>query len=138
MITFKKYFAYILATLLMGGIIIFIPSIADSIAPTYILLVGSFLAIDLGYTLRETNKLPEGDFKPIKQGRYIFTTLLSGALFILALIVSKKSGLSLTGTTSVLGISMMTILSLYIGGLEGSKFLTGKKPESLYNGEKNE
>jgi|WetSurMetagenome_2_1015567.scaffolds.fasta_scaffold103914_2 hypothetical protein len=129
MITFQKYLVYSIATLLMGLAIVFVPSVAESMAPTYIILIGSFLAIDLATMLKKTSTLPDGEFHPINKDRYIVSSICTLLLFVLCLYIQAKNEVVLSGTLSVLGITLMSILSMYLGGLEGNKLLTGISKE---------
>jgi hypothetical protein len=129
MIKALKYIAYVLAFILMAVIIIYEPRIADATAPTYIILICSFLGIDVAYMLKKTTSLPSGDFAPIKRGRYIFCIIFTSALFALCVIMERKfEYTNLSGTLSCLAISLMTILALFIGGAEANKLLTSLGP----------
>jgi hypothetical protein len=78
----------------------------------------------MAYMLKKTNALPEGQFSQIKRGRYAFCIILSALLFILSVYVTKVFHYSINGTMTSLGISLMTIIGMFIGGSEANRFLT--------------
>lgn len=123
-IAILKYFLYIIGTSFMVATMVLVPEIADAISPIYILVMGSFLAIDLATMLKKTHALPEGNFKELKKGRYIFTALITLGLFIFGAILKKKYEINILGTLTSLGITFMSIIAMFIGGLEGNKLLT--------------
>lgn len=125
MVTFQKYFVYIISTILMAASIIFMPSISDTLSSIYMLTIGAFLGIDLATTILKTKALPEGEFKPLKKDRYLVCSIMSSILITLALIVEKKMNVVLIGTLTTMSMTLMAIGALFIAGLESVKMVTG-------------
>jgi hypothetical protein len=124
MITFEKYIAFFIASIFMGAIIIGIPAIADTIATCYLGVIGAFLAIDLTIMLKKTSELPKGDFKNMNKSRYYLSLLITFCLFGIACYCKSNLDYQIMGTILMLATCIMTIISLYIGGLEGNKLMT--------------
>ena len=123
-INFQKYFAYILASLIMVATYIFIPTIATPMSTAYLLIVTTFLGVNLATTLKTTNALPEGNYKPIKHSRYVVTILITLIIFITGIYIQKNNQIDLNGSLSSIGTTILMIIGLFIGELEGNKLLT--------------
>lgn len=129
MITFQKYFVYILCSLLLGASILLMPQISDSLSSIYALVIGTFIGIDIVNTVLKTKSLPPGEFKEAKKDRYITTSIVSTLLIALALVVDGKGEVSLLNTITLLSMTLMSIGAMYISVLEANKLVTGKKEE---------
>lgn len=129
MITFQKYLVYIMSTLLMIASLIFMPEISDSLSPIYALVIGGFIGIDLCTTILKTKQLPEGEFKPLKRDRYVVCSIFTSITITIALIMDKKYEANVMSTITMLSMTLMSIGALFIGALEGNKFVTSMSPK---------
>jgi hypothetical protein len=120
----KKFLVFMACSLVVAGIILFVTSIADSLALFYIGLISAYLGIDLATTLRTTNKLPDGEFKTIKEGRYCLVAFTTVILFTLCM-VKKTELIPLIVSITSYSSAMLLIGTLFIGAMEGNKMLTG-------------
>lgn len=134
MTTFKKYLVFILSFLMMESIIILFPSIANNSSIFYVSVLGAFLGIDMANTLKTTKLLPDGEFKPLHEDRYIFSAI-STFLLLVTCIIMQKNQIDLNSTVSILVSGLFSIATLYIASLEGNKFFTGIKQENFDNKE---
>lgn len=125
----KKYFVYLLSSLMFGSGVILMPDIINQITITYVSIIGAFLGIDIATTLKTTNKLPEGEYKNIKEDRYVITFITTAILFGLTMLMKKKFGIDMESGSTLLAGTLFFIATAYISILEGNKLLTGIKSE---------
>jgi len=130
MIRAEKMIFYIFASVLMASIIIFLPQLADGVIPTYLLILGAYVGIDVGIILKKTNALPEGQFKEVNKVPYFVTIAITGILFGIALFMNKKFEAPVTGSLTILSTSVFLVISAYLGVLQGNKLLTGTAPST--------
>ena len=136
MIKKEKMAFYILSSMLMGIILIFLPEIADNTVPTYLLILGAYVGIDVGVILKQTNSLPSGEYKEVKRSVYFISIFFTFALFITALVMAKGFNAPVTGSLSILSMSIFFVISAYLGVLQGNKLLTGLPPVKSNKSEK--
>ena len=128
--TTEKYFIYALSSIIYGALMFFDSAIISNITLFYVTIVSAFLGIDVAYTLKETNKLPDGEYKDLKKDRYIITAIVTGLLLAGSIVMTKVFNQDLTGASATLGATLFLVFSVYIGALEGVKLLTGSKPDT--------
>lgn len=126
-ISTEKYLIYILSSIIYGALMFFDPAIISNITLFYVSIVSAFLGIDVAYTLKETNKLPEGEYKNIKKDRYLVTSIITGLLLLGTIIMNKVYKIDLQGASATLSATLFLVFSIYISGLELNKYLTGTK-----------
>lgn len=125
----EKYIVYSISSVIYGVLMIIVPEIVTNITIFYVSIISSFLGVDIAYTIKETNKLPEGEYKNIKKDRYIVTSIITAILLLSSIIMTKLYKVDLQSSIAVLSATLFLILSIYISGLELNKLFTGKKPE---------
>jgi len=122
-INILKYSAYILSSIIMILTFLFIPAIATPMATTYLIIITVFLGVNLASTLKTTNALSEGSYKPIKLYRYILTIVMTIIIFCVGAYIQNIKGIELNGALSSIGTTALTIIALFIGEAEGNKLL---------------
>jgi hypothetical protein len=128
MITFQKYLIYILGFLMMAGLIIFMPDIANTSAIFFQTIIGAFLGIDLASTIRTSQTLPEGQYKKLKNDRYIFAGVTNLILTGVSIYLVKVKKYELTTCISIFSSGVFVVLTTYIAGLESNKLVTFSDP----------
>jgi hypothetical protein len=128
MITFQKYLAYLFAVLLMLGLIIFFPSVANNSAIFYQIILLAFLAGDSITTIKTTYTADEGKFKKLKIGRYLFSAITNVLLLGYSAYTTKKYSVDLLPCVTVFASGLFLIVSFFIGTTELNKFFTFSNP----------
>jgi hypothetical protein len=110
----------------MAGFIFFVQSgtVLTTISAGFVLIIGSFLGIDLAKMIKDTSALPSGKYKAMKKNRYILSLIFLAALCSEAFVVSKLFDRSLDGVYGSLGAGLMIVLGLLVSGIEANKIAT--------------
>jgi uncharacterized membrane protein len=124
-VTKEKYLVLILSSIIYGVGMFLYPNIINTISIFYVGIIGSFLGIDMATTLKRTNSMPEGNFKPIKKDRYIVCAIITTIFFITSLILNKLYDIQIESGLTTLGATIFIIATMYIASLEANKLLTG-------------
>lgn len=132
-----KTLLVVFATLAMGACIWFCPTVSTEVSFFYILLLSTYLGLDIWGMIKKTKELPDGQFKKIKTWRY---WICGVSLFLLvavnAFVVCKMPDIKNDGTFGTLTAALFIVISAYIGALEGNKLVTGEDIEELKEPEK--
>lgn len=123
-----KYALFFLSVAMMAALVLFFPEIANSSALWYQLILGTFLGIDIAITLKNTNALPEGQFKMIKVGRYVCSFVANVGLFICATVLSANTKIDMSPCVNVFAAGCFIVIAFFLGALEGNKLLTYSAP----------
>lgn len=127
---FPKTVLYVIATFLMGAIIFISPKIAGSVSVFYVGILSGYLGLDVWNMVQNTASLPVGEYKQVKQGRYILCAVSYIVLVVCGYVQSSYMDVNLDQMFSVFLSAVFLIISIYIGGLEGNKIATKKGAET--------
>jgi hypothetical protein len=114
---------------MMGALVLFFPMIANNSALYYQLILGTFLGIDIAITLKNTNALPEGQFKLLKVGKYVSAFIANAILFVLAAVIDNGIEVDMTPSVTVFSAGCFIVIAMFLGALEGNKLLTYGSPD---------
>ena len=115
---------YLVATVIMAGVIFVCPQVADSVAIFYVSILSTYLGLDVWNMIKTTSLLPSGEFKPVKKWRYIICSLSYVILIIFGYVQSVKTGFDLSAMYNVFISAVFLLIAILIGGLEGNKLAT--------------
>lgn len=101
-------------------------NVLGPISASFLVVMGSWLGVDMGRMLKESGKLPEGEYKSMHVPRYLFSVGAFVLMFVLTYRVSQSKEVAMTATLSVFGSGSMLMIGLLIGGIEANKLQTGK------------
>ena len=121
---FLKATFFVIAVLLMGLCLIFVPQISGTLSVTFVTVLGIYLGMDVASMIATTSRLPNGEYKEMKKHKYILSGICLAILIIITLL-SWEDSLQ-TALTSFLS-SCMVVIGCLIGGLEGNKIATKKE-----------
>lgn len=124
-----KIFLYLTATLIMGGVILICPGVADTVSIFYVSILGAYLGLDVWGMIKSTSLMPPGEYKDMKISRYIVCALSYAVLVVLGYIQSGRTGVDMSAMYSVFVSAVFILIGLLIGGLEGNKIATGNGGE---------
>lgn len=118
------------ATIAMGVCIWFYPAVSTEVSFFYVLLLSTYLSIDIWGMIKKTKELPSGEFEKIKTWRYLVCGISLMALVILNSVTTYKTAdVNGTETFGIMIAALFIVISAYIGALEGNKLVTGNTPE---------
>lgn len=120
-----KSVLYVIASLIMAGIVILAPEIADSVCIFYVGILTTYLGLDVWGMIKSTSLLPPGEYKDIKIWRYVVCALSYAVIICIAYFVSVNKGVEFRSLYSVFSSAIFLLISILIGGLEGNKIATG-------------
>ena len=123
MIKAVKFMLFIVPSIFMGLIILFVPDIADVSSISFVTLTGVFLGVDMVAMIKETKTLPKGSFEKLNPSRVVVVAMSLFALTCLAFYQYKTTGL-LKITLGSLSASVFVISGLVLIGLDGNKIAT--------------
>lgn len=115
---------YLVATVIMAGVIFICPSVADSVAIFYVSILSTYLGLDVWNMIKSTSLLPPGEFKPVKKWRYIVCALSYMVLIAFGYWQSVKTGIDLSAMYNTFLSAVFLLIAILIGGLEGNKIAT--------------
>lgn len=125
-----KVFLILLATALMGAVIVFIrdSSIVDSMAAVYAISLNGFLGVDIASMIKSSSSLPVGEYKAMHFYRYVIAFICMMLLFVLSLYQKEVNQVQSIMAISAFGSGSMLIIGMVMSGLEGNK-IAGKSGE---------
>jgi glucan phosphoethanolaminetransferase (alkaline phosphatase superfamily) len=121
---FLKATFFVIAVLLMGLCLIFVPSISGTLSLSFVTVLGIYLGTDVASMIATTSRLPDGEYKEIKKHKYVLSGICLSVLIVITLILWEEA--LQTALTSFLS-SCMVVIGCLIGGLEGNKIATKKE-----------
>lgn len=121
---FLKAMFFVIAVLLMGLCIIFIPDVSGTLSISFITVLGIYLGTDVASMISATANLPAGEYKEIKKHKYFLSGICLAILIIITLVLWTDV---LQAALSAFLSSCMVVLGCLIGGLEGNKIATKKE-----------
>jgi glucan phosphoethanolaminetransferase (alkaline phosphatase superfamily) len=124
---FLKASFFIIAVLLMGLCLIFVPQISGTLSISFITVLGIYLGTDVASMIATTSRLPDGEYKEIKKHKYVLSGICLSILIVITLVLWEEA--LQTALTSFLS-SCMVVIGCLIGGLEGNKIATKKEVSS--------
>lgn len=125
-----KIFLYLLATGIMGGVIMISPEVSGNVVIFYVSILTTYLGIDVYSMIKSTSLMPPGEYKEIKIWRYALCSISYAVLIILGYIQSVRTDTDFGTVYSVLISALFVLIAMLIGGLEGNKVVTGKAEET--------
>lgn len=124
-----KIILYLLASLIMAGVILICPGVADTVSIFYVSILSTYLGLDVWGMIKTTSLMPPGEYKDLKVGRYVLCAISYAVLIILGYVQSVKTGVDLSAMYSVFISAIFLLVGLLIGGLEGNKIATSEGEE---------
>jgi len=123
MIKIVKIGLLLLASLLMGAVILFLTDVAiiDVLAGSFFLVMNAFLGIDLAGMIKKSAALPSGEFKNMKFSKYVIALVIMLLLFGLSLYRKEMENVQAIMAISSFGGGSMLVIGYIIAGLEGNK-----------------
>lgn len=118
-----KAILFVLPTVFLALIILFVPEIADSTSVFYVALIGTFLGFDILTMIKRTERLPCGSFEKLKAWRYILACASIAVLLCISFLKYKSDG-SMKITMGSLSASFFIICGIILAGLDGNKIAT--------------
>lgn len=112
------------------AITMYVTQDGDILGPMSLSFIGIFsiyLGVDLGRMLKETSDRPDGEYKDMKFGRYVFSLLSFFSLLVWAYIVSKNTNTPMTASIATFGSGSLIFIGYIVGGIEANKLFTGRK-----------
>lgn len=119
-----KAVAFVIPSVFMFLILLFVPEIADPVSVFYVALVGTFVGMDLLAMIQRTKELPVGEFDTLKVWRYALSFLCICALLVVAF-YQYKLGADVKLTLTSLAASVLILAGMVIAGLDGNRMATG-------------
>lgn len=124
-----KAILYVVATVIMGGVIILCPDISGTVAVFYVSILTTYLGLDVWGMIKSTSLMPPGEYKDMKISRYVLCAVCYVVLTILGYVQSVRTDADFKSMYSVFVSAAFILIGLLIGGLEGNKIATGKDNE---------
>ncbi|MCQ2087871.1 MAG: hypothetical protein MJZ37_07445 [Bacilli bacterium] len=124
-----KSLLYVIASVIMGAVIWLCPKICDDVSIFYVLILTTYLGLDVWNMIKTTKLLPPGEFKEMKIFRYALCVFSYVLMIAFGMIQVKRTGIDLNSMFSIFISAIFILISLLIGGLEGNKIATGEKEE---------
>lgn len=119
-----KSVLYIISTAVMAGAIILFPDTVSFTSGFYMLILSTYLGLDIWGMIQKTTSLPKGEYKDIKVSRYVICVIGYLALIIVGYVMKASKGYDYDGMFKIFISAIFVIISLFIGGLEGNKIAT--------------
>ncbi len=119
-----KAILYIAASLVMLAAILFCPQVCGACSIFYVSILTSYLGMDVINMIKSTKLLPPGEFRELKIGRYVVSSISYAVLLGAGFYMSKKTGVNLDSMFSVFLSAVFLMVGILIGGLEGNKLVT--------------
>ena len=116
----------IIASTMMGAVMLFIDdvSVIDTVSGTYVIVINGFLGVDITSMLHKTSKMPKGEYKEMKFGKYALVLVLMLALFGISIYRKEVDAINAVMAMSAFGAGAMLIFGFVMAGLEGNKITT--------------
>ena len=102
------------------------PGIATAISGVFVFVVGSFLGVDLVRMIKDTKKLPKGEFEKADKWRYLMSMVFLVLLTAEAIVLAKLFGREVAGIYGTVGVGAMVVIGLLITGIEANKAVTNE------------
>lgn len=118
MVKFIKSLLFIIASLVMSVCILLIPESSGTISVTYLSVLGIYLGIDIADTIIKSSQMSKGKYKPLHKHKFVISFICLVILIICCLYVDAN--IVSTALTTFIS-SILIIIGLIIGGLEGNK-----------------
>lgn len=121
---FKAVF-FVLATLIMGACLWFVPESSGAVSVVYITALSVYLGLDVAAMIAKTAALPKGEFKNFNIHKYVIASACLVFLIGTCMAVrhfENPPDIS-TAMTSFLS-AVMIVFTYILGGLEGNKIAT--------------
>lgn len=122
-----KAVVYVITTLFMAAVVILCPEICTTVSIFYVLILSTYLGIDVYGMIKETKLLPAGEYKDIKAWRYIVCTASYMVLDITCFVISKVNHISMAPTLTIFTSALFLLVAILYGALEGNKIITKGK-----------
>lgn len=119
-----KAFLYIAASCVMLAAILLCPQVCGACSVFYVSILTSFLGMDVINMIKSTKLLPPGEYKELKIGRYVVSSISYAVLLGAGFYMTKKTGVNLDSMFSVFLSAVFLMIGILIGGLEGNKLVT--------------
>lgn len=121
-----KTILVLFSTVAMGVCVWFYPEVSTEVSFFYVLLLSTYLSIDIWGMIKKTKELPSGEFAKIKTWRYLVCGFsLMGLLIINAITTYRTQDINGTETFGIMIAALFVVISAFIGALEGNKLATG-------------
>lgn len=124
MVKVLKGMAFVIPSIFMALILLFVPEIVDIVSVFYVMLVGTFIGADLLSMIKNTKALPAGEFDKLKSWRYVLASFFLVCLLSLAF-YKYHAGVPIKATLISLSSSVLVLSGLLIAGLDGNRMATG-------------
>lgn len=120
---FEKSLLLFFSSAIMALVILFVPNSIPivGVANSYVLVINSFLAVNVASMLNKTAQMPVGHHHSIRRHRYIMSLLYMLGLSYLSYKLGRSETLSIFSSGSLI------IIGLWISGLQGNKIVTDKQ-----------
>lgn len=128
MIKFFKSALFVIASVVVGICIGLLPKAAGPVSITYISVLSIYLGIDIADTIIKSAQLPRGEYKNIHTHKYIVSFSCLIGLIVVCFFSKYQTEIS-TALTSLVS-SVLIVIGMLIGVLEGNKIATNKGIES--------
>lgn len=128
-----KSIIYIAVTAFMLAVIFFCPEICTAVSVFYVLILTTYLGIDVYGMIKQTKLLPPGEYKDIKPWRYIICTVSYMLLSASCFIVGKINNISMGGPLTIFISALFLLVAILFGALEGNKIVTKSKIDITTN-----
>lgn len=119
-----KTVLFIIASIVMGCIIYFIPNIANAVSVTYVSCLGVYLTLDIAGMIKKTYSFENGLYDKLNTYKYIVSEICLLPLFILCLL--KRDSNNLDVAMESIGSAIIFVIGIVIAGIEGNKLATGE------------
>ena len=108
----------------MLAAILLCPQVCGACSVFYVSILTSFLGMDVVNMIKSTKLLPPGEYRELKIGRYVVSSISYAVLLCAGFYMSKKTGVNLDSMFSVFLSAVFLMVGILIGGLEGNKLVT--------------
>lgn len=102
----------------MSVCILLIPESSGTISVTYLSVLGMYLGIDIADTIVKSSQMSKGKYKPLHKHKFVISFICLVILIVCCLYVDAN--IVSTALTTFIS-SILIIIGLIIGGLEGNK-----------------
>jgi len=126
---FVKTAVYIAATAVMLAAIILMPEAAPVASGFYVMILSSYLGLDVWAMIQKTSAMPKGEYRNVKVSRYLVTMGSYILLMGCGVAMTRLKGTDYGTMNATFLSAEFVVVTILLGGLEGNKIATQMKED---------
>lgn len=126
---FVKTAVYIAATAVMLAAIILMPEAAPVASGFYVMILSSYLGLDVWAMIQKTSAMPKGEYRDVKVSRYLVTMGSYILLMGCGVAMTRLKGTDYGTMNATFLSAEFVVVTILLGGLEGNKIATQMKED---------